>query len=66
MAKKEIDQATLDRYNKGYEVSYLNLDSIGQFKRRQAVKKAEKQNGRPSPETLVRRGPFKMIFICVP
>ena len=45
MAKKEIDQATLDRYNKGYEVSYLNLDSIGQFKRRQAVKKAEKQNG---------------------
>ena len=45
MAKKEIDQATLDRYNKGYEVSYLNLDSIGQFKRRQAVKKAEKQSG---------------------
>ena len=52
MAKKEIDQATLDRYNKGYEVSYLNLDSIGQFKRRQAVKKAEKQNGEKAERVM--------------
>ena len=52
MAKKEIDQATLDRYNKGYEVSYLNLDSIGQFKRRQAVKKAEKQNGEKADRVM--------------
>ena len=52
MVKKEIDQATLDRYNKGYEVSYLNLDSIGQFKRRQAVKKAEKQNGEKAERVM--------------
>ena len=52
MAKKEIDQATLDRYNKGYEVSYLNLDSIGQFKRRQAVKKAEKQSGEKAERVM--------------
>ena len=52
MAKKEIDQATLDRYNKGYEVSYLNLNSIGQFKRRQAVKKAEKQNGEKAERVM--------------
>ena len=52
MAKKETDQATLDRYNKGYEVSYLNLDSIGQFKRRQAVKKAEKQNGEKAERVM--------------
>ena len=52
MAKKEIDQATLNRYNKGYEVSYLNLDSIGQFKRRQAVKKAEKQNGEKADRVM--------------
>ena len=52
MAKKEIDQATLDRYNKGYEGSYLNLDSIGQFKRRQAVKKAEKQNGEKADRVM--------------